>query len=189
VLIPRKGGHESLTRHGRLVVAAAVIALLAAVPLAGADGGTGKQQFRLPQLVHSGTATAAVSAARATPVVLGGTTRQGWPVVIQIAPNGKKVVTAITGIEAGNEQGEVTLSDTFTNLAVKAGRFGTAWGPESIAMDSGFSADCSGSIAGKFSRSGNKVAGTWSYKAVIEDPAGTVLTILDSGPVSWTAKQ
>ena len=175
----------------RHLIGVALVAVVAAsVPLSGAlAGGREASSYQLPRLTHSGDAAAVASSARATPVVFGGKTAQGWPVVIQISPNGKKVVRALAAIAQDPANNSMIVPDEFLNLPVKAGRFGTTWGPDQLNLDNGQVAEVSGFVSGKFSRNRRTASGTWQCKAVVKDAAGAIVATYDSQPVALRATQ
>jgi hypothetical protein len=183
-MLPRRASRPRLT--GLLL--AALVAVV--VPLAGASAvDTGPGSYQAPRLVHGGTVTADMSRARVSTLVLGGVTSQDWPVVIEMSRNGKTVTRAVAGINASTEEYMLLLPDWYKSLRVKRGRFGMDWIAPQVDFGNGYSADCSGSIRGKFSADRGKVSGTWTYRAVVKDPAGTVVATHDTGTLTWSARQ
>ena len=181
-----------LRRPPRPKLAGAALAALVAVvvPLAGASAvAPDNDGYQAPRLVHGGAASAVVSKARVTPVVFGGFTSQDWPVVVQISRNGKQVTQVVAGIDASIADYSLHVPDGFVNLRVKSGRFGADWAQPQVDFGNGYVADCSGSIRGKFSADRSKVSGTWTYRAVVKDPAGTVVATHDTGTLTWAARQ
>jgi hypothetical protein len=141
-------------------------------------------------MTHSGDARFLASVAAVKPVVLGGETAQDWPVVIQTTASGNRIVSAVVAIDVTRPDGEsMTMRDGFDNLAVKRGKFGKTWGPQTVRLDDGATVDVSGSIVGKFNRDRSRVSGTWTYRGVVMDAAGTVVETDDSGTVAWSARQ
>jgi hypothetical protein len=173
------------------VAVVVAVAVAATLPLGGAaqSGQTGAA-YRLPPLTHQGVAAPLAGASRSTPVVLGGRTAQGLPIVIQTSASGKKVVSALTVLDLRSGDTTMLLPDAFENLTVKNGRFSMRWGPEPLTgMPAGGTGELSGTIAGRLSRDRSKASGTWTYHAVLKNAAGTVTAVWDCGSMKWSVRQ
>jgi hypothetical protein len=195
-------GKEAFMSARASAAAAATLAVLAfgAVGLAttaagGAAGDPAAASYRAPGMMHMGSTKALMSAAVSSRakvvkgVVLGGLTRQQWPVIVRTTANGKSVAEIVAGIDASTDEYQLTLPDGYLDLRVKKGRFGMTWGPEKLDFGQGYVAECSGEMRGKFSRDRSKVSGTWTYRATVRDPAGAVVANHDSGVIAWSARQ
>ena len=146
-------------------------------------------------LVVWSTVVAAVVVAGAPEVAsakaLGGTTRQDWPVVIELNRQGTKVVQATAGVtlDCTPSMGVVSLPDAYSNLKVsRKGKFGGAFGPETMRNDDGTTTDFEGSMSGKLNAARTKASGKWQLKVTDHAATGAVTDTCDSGPVRWKAK-
>jgi hypothetical protein len=131
--------------------------------------------------------------------VFGGTTSQGYPVLVEVSKLGLKVSRALAAIDLPCVQPQVlyTNPDSYTGLPISAtGKF--AYSYKNVKGDGlpdiGISSfNYSGSVAGQFNKAGTRVTGTWhahltAYSAA--DPTGaTVLHECDSGVVKFTARR
>jgi len=116
--------------------------------------------------------------------------KDGFPVVIEVTKNRRKIVRASIAIRLYcSAGGFYTVPDDYTKLSVnKKGKFGVAYGPETVRNDDGTTSDYAGSISGSFNAAHTKVSGTWQAKETDYDGAGAVTDTCDSGTVSWSAK-
>ena len=164
----------SRTRTFNLVACSAA-ALLSVVPLAAAS---------------AGTRTPAARSAAAAGAVLGGTTSQDFPVVIEPRSNRRQIVRAVIGISLGcTSGGEVAMPDFYTNLKVnKRGKFSAAYGPQTVRGNDGTTSDFEGTLSGKLNAARTKASGKWHLKVTYFSAAGAV-TDTCSGSVTWKAKQ
>jgi hypothetical protein len=129
--------------------------------------------------------------AAAAGVVYGGRTAQGWPVVIELNRNRRRVVQAVAGIRLDCTSGiVVNLSDRYFNGTVNNRRkFGGEFGPDTRRNADGTSTDLEGSMSGALNRARSRASGRWHLKLTVYDAAGAVTDTCDSGSVRWTAKQ
>ena len=155
---------------------------------------------RLPFSSSLAVATAAVAltaspapaataiAARAS--TYGGTTAQGFPVVVDLSATGRQVVRAVAGIRMTCTSGGVfTLPDSYVRVSVsKTGRFRAAFGPLTDRNSDGTTTDFQGSMTGAFNAARSKVSGKWSLTATLHDATGA-MTDTCTMSTSWTAKQ
>jgi hypothetical protein len=139
---------------------------------------------------HSSDGPPARSAA-ATGLVYGGQTAQGWPVVIELQKNRRRVVKAVVGLTLRCTSGDFDhYWDPYTDLAVNTKRkFRASFGPDTERNDDGTTTDFEGSFSGALNRARSKVSGKWRFKVTYYDTAGAVTDTCDSGSVRWTAKQ
>lgn len=124
-------------------------------------------------------------------MVYGGTTSQGWPVVIEVNKSRRQVVRAGTALHLDCTTGNfANLPDTYVRLPVNRRRkFSSSFGPDTQRNDDGTTSDFSGSISGAFNRARSKVSGRWQPKVTDFDASGAVIGTCDSGTVRWSAKQ
>jgi hypothetical protein len=124
-------------------------------------------------------------------VTYGGVTGQGWPVVVELSRNKRRVVRAVVGIALRCTAGGFAFySDPYGNLAVNRKRkFSASFGPDTERHDDGTTSDFEGSMSGRLNRARSKISGTWRFKVTDYDNAGAVVDVCDSGSVRWTAKQ
>ena len=103
----------------RMLAIAALATAAAAAPIAAAQGATTSRTKIAQGFVY------------------GGVTASGYPVVVELSKNARKVVRATIGLELMCQTpGDVTLPDTFTNLPIKSnGRFSHTYGPEEVVGD------------------------------------------------------
>jgi hypothetical protein len=128
--------------------------------------------------------------AAAAGVVYGGHAKDGFPVVIEVSKNRHQIVRASIAIRLQcSAGGFFTVPDSYVKLPVnKKGKFGVAYGPETVRNDDGTTTDFQGSISGAFNAARTKVSGTWQTKMTDHDGTGAVTDTCDSGTVSWSAK-
>lgn len=121
----------------------------------------------------------------------GGVTSQGYPVVVDMTSNRRKLVRAMAAMELPCTSGATAfLPDEYTGLPVtKKGKFGTAFGPLTVRNDDGTTTDIEGRISGKLNAAKTKIAGGWQLSLTDRDAAGAVTDTCVSGSVTWKAKQ
>jgi hypothetical protein len=129
--------------------------------------------------------------AATTGVIYGGRTSQGWPVVIELRKDQRRVVQAVIGLQLPCTSGNLaSLPDRWVNMKVnKRRRFSARFGPETERYADGTSSAFQGSISGALNRARSKVSGKWRLKITDYDAAGAVVDTCDSGSVGWSAKQ
>jgi hypothetical protein len=173
-----KGRRISRSALRLVVLAAVAITAAVGVPLAASAS------------THSSDGPHARNAA-AVGVVYGGRTSQGWPVVIELNRNRRRVVQAVTGLRLNCTSGlVVNLTDRYINGTVNnRRRFGGRFGPETRRNADGTSTDLEGSMSGALNRARSRASGRWRVKLTDYDAAGAVTDTCDSGSVRWTAKQ
>jgi hypothetical protein len=133
-------------------------------------------------------AAAATSAKLSPGGIFGGYTTKGWPVVIEVSRNGKRIKRAVAGIEASCTSGAiVTLPDTWRDLPIRGRRFKGAFTDSD--PDGGLVYEFSDSIQGAINRKRTRISGTWSEKVTIRDAAGVTVDTCDSGRVPFTARR
>jgi hypothetical protein len=145
---------------------------------------------RLGLAVVLAGSVAAVGPATASARVLGGSTSDGWPVVIEINKSGKQVVQASTGVTLNCTSGGLfSVPDGFQKLKIsKKGKFGATFGPETADNPDGTKNVFEGSMSGKTNKARTKASGKWQFKVTALDAAGAVTDTCDSGSLRWKAK-
>jgi hypothetical protein len=142
--------------------------------------------------VAAPSVTSAQGAARRG-VVLGGVTKDGWPVVLQMTRNVKTVRRAVMAIRTQCTSGQSFIDhDTYVKLRVgKSGRFSSSFGPETNPTPPapGITEIAQGSISGRFNKARTRVSGTWRLTFVDKNAAGATTNTCDSGMVAWHAQQ
>lgn len=138
---------------------------------------------------HAGHSSARGSAAAG--LVYGGLTDQGWPVVIEMTKNRRRVVQAVSALHMNCTGGGIArLPDRYVNLRVNRKRkFAFSFGPVTVRNDDGTTSDFSGAIRGSLNRARSRVRGSWRLTVVDRDTTGAVVDTCDSGLVRWRAKQ
>jgi hypothetical protein len=129
------------------------------------------------------------ASAAASGVVYGGITPQKWPVVIQVARDGRSIERAAIGFTLNcNVGGTLANYDRYNKLLLsRAGKFSSKFGPTTTNNPDGTKTVFSGSVSGKIT--GSKAKGTWQLVSIDQDAAGTATKTCDSGKVSWSATQ
>lgn len=123
-------------------------------------------------------------------VVYGGVTDDDFGLMVETNASRTRIVRMAVGLALHCTSGGVIgVPDGWTKLAVKKGKFGLTFGPETHRNDDGTTVDAEGAVNGKFNRSRTRISGTWSLKWTMHDPTGAVTDTCDSGTVNWTAKQ
>ena len=133
--------------------------------------------------------TAAPSEAAApTGSYYGGETPQQWPVVVQVAKDGKSVTKLVVALTLKCSSGDPIVNrDRFDKLKLTAsGKFEDNYGPTTIDNGDGTTTDYRGSVAGKVTK--GKVTATSRLSGDFYDATGMLLYSCDSGKVNWTAK-
>jgi hypothetical protein len=132
---------------------------------------------------------ASSASAAASGVVYGGITPQKWPVMIEVARDGRSIARAAIGFTLNcNVGGTLANYDRYNSLVLsRSGKFSSKFGPTTTNNPDGTKTVFSGSIAGKIT--GSKAKGTWQLVSIDQDAAGTATKTCDSGMVSWNAKQ
>lgn len=122
----------------------------------------------------------------------GGVTRSGWPVLLQVARNGKTVAKAVMGIRTHCTSGKDFIdADKYNRLRVsRSRRFSASFGPEANGSPApGVTETAQGSISGRFNKARTKASGTWHLLFVDKDASGKTVDTCDSGSVAWHAQQ
>jgi hypothetical protein len=139
-------------------------------------------------------ASHAATPAKKAPVgqVFGGKTSKGWPVVVEVSKDGKKVVQALAGVEMPCTSGmSVMIPDSYPRLPLsKKGAFSATFGPLQLGTTpDGQKIMGQGAITGSRNAAATKMKGTWKLTLTMVDAAGATADTCDSGAVTWTAKQ
>ena len=124
-------------------------------------------------------------------LVYGGQTSQGWPVVIEVSKDRRRVARATAALHLACSDGAFgRLPDRYRGLRVnKRRKFSASFGPTPIQQDDGTTSDFQGSISGTFNRARSRVSGTWRLQITDHDASGAVIHTCDSGSVRWSARQ
>ncbi len=131
---------------------------------------------------------APTQAAAPSGVVYGGETPQEWPVVVQVAKNGKSITKLVLALTLKCSSGDPVVNrDRFDKLKLSvSGRFDNSYGPVTIDNGDGTTTDYRGSVAGKVTK--GKISATSRLSGDFYDASGKLLYACDSGKVNWTAK-
>jgi hypothetical protein len=176
VMRPDRTGHWPLRSGCRLGGVAAVAITAGLVPLAAANSREDGDSAR---------------SAAATGVVFGGQTGEGWPVMVELSKNHRRVVRTVIGLDMRCTSGQ-SYSDwwRFSDVAVnKKRKFHDSFGPDTYRYDDGTGTyDVESRISGALNRAHSRVSGTWRSKLTDYDNTGAV-TDTCVGSVRWTAKQ
>jgi hypothetical protein len=123
--------------------------------------------------------------------VYGGVTPQNWPIVVDLDKTQTKVTRIVIGLDMTcTSNDNFGTTDGFTDVKINSkNRFKATFGPQRIDA-AGTPADIQGSITGKRAKDRSFIKGTWNYKVIFYDAAGTTVTdTCESGLVSWKAAQ
>jgi hypothetical protein len=133
--------------------------------------------------------TAAPAAAAPSGIVYGGETEQDWPVVVQLAHDGKSVTKLLIALSlACNSGSPIVNKDRYDKLKLTAsGRFSDSYGPVTTENGDGTTTDYHGTLAGKVAR--GKITGTSRLTGDFYDATGKLVDTCDSFKVTWTARQ
>jgi hypothetical protein len=145
----------------------------------------------VPLTAAASEASSARAAKTAPGVAYGGFTPQGWPVVVEVSKDKRKVVRASIGLVLTCTSGaSFGFPDGYRSVPLsKKGRFSASFGPIPIAHPDGTSTDLQGSVTGATNAKRTTMSGTWQVTWVDHDAAGVVTDTCDSGKVAWKAKQ
>ena len=125
-----------------------------------------------------------------TPVVFGGLTPQGWPVVVEVSRDRRKVVRTAIGLPVRCDSGgSGYYSDQYRGLQLRKGRFHASFSGDRLNHDDGTYDVFQGSVKGSTNASRTAMSGTWQLKLVAYDASGAETDRCDSGVVKWRAKQ
>jgi hypothetical protein len=176
--------------------AAALGAVLLALPVASAMGvgsGAPAESSRSERLAPLGGARASLGgAAAAGGPVLGGGTSQGWPVVVSLALDGRRIERALAGLALKcTPSGDgAAIPDQWRALPVsRSGAFDGRFGPESQETSPGVTDTVTGSISGRFNRARTRARGTWRFTVVERNSATAINDTCDSGVVRFTVRR
>jgi hypothetical protein len=158
--------------------------------LVGALAGTAAVSVPVAATASSHLVGAPAGSAAAKGVVYGGMTAQGWPVVIEVSKDRRRVAQATAGLHLTCADGAFgRLADTYQGLTVQRRKFRARFGPTHVRQNDGTISDYTGSISGTFNRARSKVSGRWRLQITDHDDTGGVVHTCDSGSVRWNAKQ
>jgi hypothetical protein len=138
------------------------------------------------------SAAPSADAAAAGILGFGGATHQGWPVMVQLSRNSRRVVQAFIGIDTFCRNGGDYLSypDDYKDLPVtKGGAFHATYGPTPVRQTDGTIRDFGGSMNGRVNAARTVIKGTWRLTVTLRDATGAVTDVCDSGKVTWTARR
>jgi hypothetical protein len=120
--------------------------------------------------------------------IFGGNTSKGWPVVIKVSRNGKRVTEALAGMSSSCTTGaDLVVSDGWRNLVIRARRFTGTYSESDTQGSLVFQS--SGTITGRLNRKRTRITGTWTQKVTIRETAGAIVDTCDSGRVTYTARR
>lgn len=131
---------------------------------------------------------AAPAAAAPAGVVYGGETPQDWPVVVQVARDGKSVTKLVLAISLKCGAGTPIVNrDRFDKLKLDGqGFFEDTYGPVTVENGDGTTTDYRGSVTGRVTK--GKATATSRLTGDFYDSTGKLVDSCDSGKVRWTAR-
>jgi hypothetical protein len=126
---------------------------------------------------------------RAASVVLGGLTGHGWPVVLTLSPNGKRLTLAVTGVDMSCTSGaSFSTADALGDVAI--GRRGKVHATRGIPAITSPSVSITGgfhTLSGTLNRRRLTFSGSWRLHLDFQMPNGQA-DHCDSGRVRFTAR-
>jgi hypothetical protein len=173
--IPQRGRIPGFVRAQATVLAPAIAALvLATMSPLGAE----------VALAGEGSASQ-----RSAGVVYGGTTSNGWPVVVEVTRNGRMIKHAIGGLEADcSRGGSYTFPSHWRYVRIaRNGSFKAAY-DDSYYLSDGTQATVAESFAGKFNRRRTRLTGTWRNATTFRATDGST-DVCDTGSLRVSARQ
>jgi hypothetical protein len=122
--------------------------------------------------------------------VVGGVTTQGWPIVIEVDRNGRRVVRVVVGMDLKcTSAGQDSFPYRFEKLRIAdSGRFSTAFPPQTQRLQDGTTRDYSGGISGRFNTASTGASGSWHFKESFYDATGAVSDTCQAADIRWSAK-
>jgi hypothetical protein len=172
-----------------LVAVVGILAIAAPLALAGQSTTSRTATYHLRLAPH------AAKPAKNAPIgqVFGGKTSKGWPVVVELSKDGKKVVNALTGLEFTCTSGmTAVMQDGYGTLPLSAkGAFNSTFGPEQMGtLPTGEAVMAQGAITGARNKAATKMKGTWSMTVTMLNTAtGVAADTCTTGNLTWAAKQ
>jgi hypothetical protein len=128
------------------------------------------------------------AAQRSAGVMYGGATSNGWPVVIELTRDGRRVKRVLGGMSARCSQGGMyTFPSQWRDLRIsRTGAFRAAY--QDTDVDEGVEVTYEEAFAGKLNRARTRVTGVWRASTTFRLPDGTV-DVCDTGALRFSAQQ
>ena len=121
-------------------------------------------------------------------VMYGGTTSNGWPVIVEVTRNGRLMKRVVGGISSDCSQGgRYTFPSSWRYLKIAGNGSFKATYNDSYLSD-GTEVTVSESFVGKFNRARTRLTGTWRVSTTFREVDGTV-DVCDSGSLRFVARQ
>lgn len=146
----------------------------------------------LPAIVAALGATVPAGATAPEPGgVYGGITPQNWPVIVQVARDGRSITRAAIALDRTCTSGaQYVTPNRYGRLDVSpAGAFSYTFAPVTQATGDGAHTVHTGFLKGRLDARHGRITGTWRLKSVETDAAGATTDTCDSGIVDFTANQ
>jgi hypothetical protein len=127
-------------------------------------------------------------AAGATAGVYGGMTSDGWPVIAEVARDGRLLKRIVGAIELDcSQSGGYSFPSQWRNLEIsRSGAFKASYSDTDV--EDGVEITVSDSIAGKINRARTRLTATWRASSTFRYPDGTV-DVCESGALRVTVRQ
>jgi hypothetical protein len=141
-----------------------------------------------PTSAELALADASSSAAGSGGVVYGGTTSNGWPVIVEVTRDGRMVKRVLGAMSADCTQGETLIfPSSWRGLRISRGGAIRASFRDSDVVD-GTEVTYDESFTAKFNRSRTRLTGKWRASTTFRMPDGTV-DFCDTGSLRFAARQ
>jgi hypothetical protein len=122
--------------------------------------------------------------------VLGGVTKQGWPVEFELTSKQNQVKQVTVGLDLNCTSGDVfSRPDGYRVVAIKrSGSFSSSFSGFIQDIGNGQTTLSSGHMSGKLNRARTRVTGKWQLHVTFRDNNANPVDQCDSGTVSFSAK-
>jgi len=121
-------------------------------------------------------------------IMYGGTTSNGWPVIVEVTRNGRLMKRVVGGISADCTQGGTYVFPSSWRYLRIAGNGSFKATYNDSYLSDGSEVTLSESFAGRFNRARTRLTGTWRASTTFREVDGTV-DVCDSGSLRVVARQ
>lgn len=122
--------------------------------------------------------------------VLGGVTRQGMPVEVELTGKQNQIKQTTVGLFLSCSSGaQAAFSDNYHHVGIKrSGSFSSSFSGLIGDAGGGQTFVESGHLSGRLNKARTRVTGQWQLHVTYRDNSGNPTDQCDSGPVSFSAK-
>lgn len=170
------------------LLALVVVAAAAVGVVAGAEASTRRAPAAADAAFGPLEARAAARGSLVGRGYFAGLTSKGWPVLLRVSRDARRLTRAVAGIEYNcSAGGTFAIPDGWNGLPIRRGRFRGA--VRRSFMDKGLLVDESGTIAGRLNRSRTRIDGSWRTVRLERTATGAIVDVCDSGTLRFTARR